>query len=433
MDYYSALFCGEMKLGENFRKTGIDIIGDVPWGEHFCQLYQTKEDLTDILVPYFKAGLKNNEFCMWVTSEPLKIEDAKEALERVIKDVDNYIEKGQIEILDASQWYLKSGKFEADKVLDGWVEKENQAIKRGFNGLRFTGDTFWLEKKDWRNFTAYEEKINKVIGKYRMIAICTYSLDRWGASEVIDVISNHQFTLFKRGSNWEVIEKSERRRTEEALKENGERFPGLTNHISSNLKIGIYGRQTKYWISRKIEEFFLNNNFEVITFPVGQYHEELVPTDFISFNKRLSKIFGFQYKALHLLNGGDFWKIDSEDHHRLSRYPWIYYCLSQSKSSFEHQSALYLIRIVNTNFEFKNKLYPTDEKALKGYSRWGGFYQELANCTKGALVSSLEHLNTTLRLDDKVQALKSLRELWIDVFLVDFASKHTLHISPQLR
>lgn len=53
------------------RKTGIDILGDVPWGTHFCLFYKTKEDLCDILVPYFKAGLENNEFCMWVCWEYL--------------------------------------------------------------------------------------------------------------------------------------------------------------------------------------------------------------------------------------------------------------------------------------------------------------------------------------------------------------------------
>jgi hypothetical protein len=40
------------------RDTGITAIGDVPWGTHFCQFYQDKQDLVDILVPYFKAGLE---------------------------------------------------------------------------------------------------------------------------------------------------------------------------------------------------------------------------------------------------------------------------------------------------------------------------------------------------------------------------------------
>ena len=67
-------------MGEKTRKTGINVVGDVPWGTHFCLFYQTKEDLIDILVPYFQAGLENNEFCMWITSAPLEVEEAKSAL-----------------------------------------------------------------------------------------------------------------------------------------------------------------------------------------------------------------------------------------------------------------------------------------------------------------------------------------------------------------
>ena len=94
------------------RNLGIDIISKVPWGTHLCQFYKTKEDLVDILVPYFKTGLKNNEFCMWVTAEPLEAGDAKKALNKVVKDLDSYIKKGQLEILDASQWYTRSGRFD---------------------------------------------------------------------------------------------------------------------------------------------------------------------------------------------------------------------------------------------------------------------------------------------------------------------------------
>ena len=50
------------------RKTGISVVGDMPWGIHFCCFYETKEDLLDILVLYFKVGLENNEFCLWVIS-----------------------------------------------------------------------------------------------------------------------------------------------------------------------------------------------------------------------------------------------------------------------------------------------------------------------------------------------------------------------------
>lgn len=217
------------------RKTGIDIIGDVPWGTHFCQFYQSKEDLIDILVPYFKAGLENNEFCMWVTSEPLRTEDAKRALERAVKNLDDYIKKGQMEIIDYSKWYTKSGKFEAHKTFQGWVKKQNGALKRGFDGLRLSGDTFRLEKRDWGNFTKYEEEVNNSIGKYQMMALCTYCLDKCGALEAIDVMKNHQFTLIRPEGKWELAENPQLKQAEEELKARFELFTKVAPHLEERI------------------------------------------------------------------------------------------------------------------------------------------------------------------------------------------------------
>lgn len=200
-----------------FRESGIRIIGNVPWGTHFCQFYQSKEDLLNILVPYFVAGLANNEFCMWVTSEPLGVEDAIIVLKKEIPMLDKYFKKKQLEILDYKDWYLKSGKFESSKVLDGWVKKYNIALENGFSGLRLTGNTLWLEKDDWRDFTHYEKAVNDFIKDYKMIAICTYSTDKCGVSEIADVISNHNFAIIKRDKKWDIIESSEQKRLEKQL------------------------------------------------------------------------------------------------------------------------------------------------------------------------------------------------------------------------
>src|SRR5271157_1290892 len=163
-------------MSDEIRKSGIAVVGDVTWGTHFCQFYQTRQDLIDTLVPYFKTGLENNEFCMWITADNLTVEEARKAMTKAMKGFSTYIKKGQIEILPYDEWYLKAGRFKSQVVLNSWVRKLNQALKKGYEGLRLTGNTFWLEKKDWRSFTDYEEAVNNVIGKYKMIALCTYSL-----------------------------------------------------------------------------------------------------------------------------------------------------------------------------------------------------------------------------------------------------------------
>jgi len=192
-------------MNEELRRTGISITAEVPWGTHFRLFYKTKEDLLGILIPYFRAGLEDGEFCMWVTSEPLTKAAIKKAMKKAMPDFDSYVRKGTIEILSYDEWYVQNGVFDINKVLDGWIKKHDRARTMGCSGLRLTGNTFWLEKKDWQDFMAYEEIINNIIGNYRMLAVCTYSIDKCGAAEVIDVARTHQFALVNRGNEWNII------------------------------------------------------------------------------------------------------------------------------------------------------------------------------------------------------------------------------------
>ena len=86
------------------------------------------------------------------------------------------------------------------------------------------GNTSWLEESDWQAFTAYEAVANASIGKYRMLAICTYSLSQCGAIEIMDVISNHAFALTKRAGKWERIDSAERKKVGTNLRESEERL-----------------------------------------------------------------------------------------------------------------------------------------------------------------------------------------------------------------
>ena len=143
-------------MKNSLRKSGISPIGDVPWGTHICQFYRTKKDLLDILIPYFKAGLENNEFCLWVISEPLETEDAKEALIGSISGIDTYLEKKQIEIIPYTDWFTTEGVFDSNKVVNGRVEKLNRALDNGYDGMRLSGNTSWLEKESWDSFIEFQ-------------------------------------------------------------------------------------------------------------------------------------------------------------------------------------------------------------------------------------------------------------------------------------
>jgi PAS domain S-box-containing protein len=219
------------------RKSGLGLLGEVPWGTHFCQFYRTKEDLLDILVPYFRAGLENNEYCMWVTSDPLGVHEAENALAKAVPNFPSRKQKKQIEIMPYTDWYAKDGCPDSERVLSGWVSRLDQALAKGFKGLRLTLNAFWLEKNCWNAFRRYAEEVDRVIANYRMIALCTYCLDRCGAEEILDVAANHRYALIKRWNGWELIRSAEPRRIEAAWSESEERFRHLFDQMTEGFAL----------------------------------------------------------------------------------------------------------------------------------------------------------------------------------------------------
>ena len=118
------------------RESGISLVGNLPWGSHFCQFYSTRKDMLDILVPYFRAGIENNEFCVWVTSDFLTEEDAFAAMTAGIPDFARYRAERRIEVFPYTDWYLKGGNFDLRRTLNMWMEKHDEALSRGFSGMR---------------------------------------------------------------------------------------------------------------------------------------------------------------------------------------------------------------------------------------------------------------------------------------------------------
>src|SRR3982074_306753 len=232
------------------RKTGIDVVGDMPWGTHFCLFYETQADLLETSISYCKAGLESEEFCLWVVAEPLLIEEATHALKEAMPDLDRYLADSSIEIVSAGDWYLQGGTFDLKRVTGCWHEKLARASARGYAGVRVTGDTAWLEKKDWKDFCEYEEGLNEAVANQRLAGLCTYPLAACGAAEILDVVRTHQFAVTKRRGEWDVIEtaghkqaKAEIKRLNEELEQRVvERTSQLTT-VNSELTREILQRQ----------------------------------------------------------------------------------------------------------------------------------------------------------------------------------------------
>src|SRR4030042_1191811 len=243
-------------MGNELRETGSEIIGNVPWSTHFCQFYQTRQDLLDILIPYFKAGLENNEFCMWVTAEPLSSREANKAMTKTMPDFAKYLAKGQIEIVSHDKWYLQDGVFDSQAVLDGWIDKLDKALAKGYDGLRLTGNTFWLDK-------------------------CS-------AADVLDVIRNHEFALIKQEGEWELLERSGYTISKMALIESEDRFR-LASSASHTMVYDVFTDTGKVVAVSGFEEL---TGYQPQEIPLTRdwWYSQIHPADLPLVKKQLAEI-----------------------------------------------------------------------------------------------------------------------------------------------
>jgi PAS domain S-box-containing protein len=231
-------------MAVDLRKTGISFVGDIPWGAHFCCFYDTKEDLLDVLVPYFKTGLENGEFCLWVisNSELLTAEEALSALRGALPDLDRYLADRSLEIVGHDDWFLSDAIPDLHKVAGRFKEKVTEALARGYPGMRVNGSPAWLQSHNAEQLREFEQEADRLFSKLRILASCTYPLVTMEGNQVFDTVSTHQFAIARRRGVWEVVETPELRQARseiERLNNELQRFKERPSRQPFVLRYGV--------------------------------------------------------------------------------------------------------------------------------------------------------------------------------------------------
>ena len=125
---------------------------------------------------------------------------------------------GQIEILQGYEWYLKGKEFDPKLITAGWSEKLDDALARGYEGMRVSGNAFWFETNLWKEFCEYEQELDRALAGQKMIVMCTYSLRESRAVDILDVARAHNFTISRRNGAWEFLETPELKQAKAEIK-----------------------------------------------------------------------------------------------------------------------------------------------------------------------------------------------------------------------
>jgi PAS domain S-box-containing protein len=188
--------------------TGIGSMIDIPWGTHFCYFYETKQDLLEALVPFFRAGLEHREFCLWVVYKPITEADALGAMRAAMPDLDRYLAENRIAILVHPDLDTP----EQDNSLTYLYELLASVSARGLEGLRIAGSPMCLQKMSSDSFREFEWGLGQAAANNRLIALCHFPLADSTATEILDAARSHRFVLARREGDWKIIETAESRR-----------------------------------------------------------------------------------------------------------------------------------------------------------------------------------------------------------------------------
>jgi two-component system, sensor histidine kinase PdtaS len=185
---------------------GVPGVKGIPYGAHLCHFYEGQQDLAETLVPYFAAGLRNNERCIWVTADPLRSAQAKAALRSAVPDADAFLAQDKLRILDFPDWYTTSaGKPKGSIVANAWLEEERAALADGHAGLRISGNTSFLADGDWDEFIEYEHILGEAFQGRKIVTLCSYAVERRDAVKTLDVVHSHHSTLHRTDASWQVL------------------------------------------------------------------------------------------------------------------------------------------------------------------------------------------------------------------------------------
>jgi DNA-binding CsgD family transcriptional regulator len=127
-------------------------------------------------------------------------------LRRVVPEFEKYLARGQIEFISDNDWHWEEDQLDLKRVTAGWSDKPNAALNLGYDGIRVSGDAFWMKKRHWNDFCDYEKELDEILVGQKMIALCTYSLRASKAADILDVVRTHRYTIVRRDHDFEILE-----------------------------------------------------------------------------------------------------------------------------------------------------------------------------------------------------------------------------------
>lgn len=160
--------------------------------DHVCQIFQTRNELVDAVVPFLVQGIQRGE-----RSILLAAQDVLESVRARLGGFDGSEAGGAYLLLDRPNAGMRAGRLRPDGMSEFLHGLETDAVAAGYSGLRVCGEAGWVLGEDVSpgEVLEYEIEINRLLPPTRSSLLCCYDRTRFDGAVIHDVMRTHPLVI----------------------------------------------------------------------------------------------------------------------------------------------------------------------------------------------------------------------------------------------
>lgn len=156
--------CGGAPMSEPITFAG------TPLGEyrHICAFFHTPDEMYRVLMPFIQEGFKRGDRGFHIV-DTRNWEDHVNRLRKASIEADVAMERGQLEVRNWHQAYLRDGHFSQDRMLALIEEVLQEGPKQGYEITRLVAHMEWAleDMPGVDDLVEYETRLNYVLPRYK--------------------------------------------------------------------------------------------------------------------------------------------------------------------------------------------------------------------------------------------------------------------------
>lgn len=181
------------------------LFSNAPQSHQISAVYEDAKELTELLITYFKEGIEEGEYCLFISPDKLAAEGAKNELKKAGVDVEYYLTSSQLEILSPNPFPENLTLLESavKKLAEKGYKK---ALSGEFSGFR----TNFEIKKTGNHLKPCLETCQKAIGEAvfendkSVTFLCTLPLEELSGRSLLELMEEND-VFAKRKGKWKHL------------------------------------------------------------------------------------------------------------------------------------------------------------------------------------------------------------------------------------